>query len=62
MAMEAKMAVSNACPDQEQIFKVIAGKLGKWPARGKREGSRRGGRARGCPRQRHTVSHLFVFA
>lgn len=41
------MAVSNACPDREQIFKVIAGKLGKWPARGKREGTRRGGGERG---------------
>lgn len=44
MAMEAKMAVSNACPDQEQIFKVIAGKLGKWSASGKRgEWGERGG-------------------
>lgn len=38
------MAVNNACPDQEQIFKVIAGKLGKWPASGKRgEWGGRGG-------------------
>lgn len=38
------MEMSNACPDQEQIFKVIAGKLGKWPARGKRgEWGGRGG-------------------